>query len=158
MYSYYYNLFITFKKFSIKTTHSGSEVSFSRSGDSPDGVAVLEQAIRLYPDIAHLTVTCNSEARMIASCEDALRSCVIVLDDLVNDRGLAMTMSETVLGLRYGPMAALDRQTLFICFLSEERRKTLYARDIRSELGKKGNTGERLVVAPASKERARALL
>jgi tagatose-6-phosphate ketose/aldose isomerase len=47
-------------------------------------------------------------------------------------------MSEAVLGLRYGPMAALDRQTLFICCLSEERRKTLYARDIRSELGERG--------------------
>jgi tagatose-6-phosphate ketose/aldose isomerase len=212
-------------------------ISFSRSGDSPEGVAVLEQAIRLYPDIAHLVVTCNSEARMTASCEGALRSCVIVLDDLVNDRGLAMTssftnmvvmgqclahawsieeysmimdrlvqagrdllvsaaakaeglasrgfsrvcmvgsgslvsvaeesalkvlemtagqvktMSETVLGLRHGPMAALDRQTLFICFVSEERRKTLYARDLLSELGEKGITGERLVVGPASKEK-----
>jgi tagatose-6-phosphate ketose/aldose isomerase len=211
-------------------------ISFSRSGDSPEGVAVLEQAVRFYPDIAHLVITCNSEARMIASCEGALNSCVVVLDDLVNDRGLAMTssftnmvvmgqclahawsieeyslvmdrlvragrdlligaaekaeglasrsysrvcmvgsgalssvakesalkvlemtagqvktMSETILGLRHGPMAALDRETLFICFVSEERRKALYARDLLCELGEKGITGERLVVGPASKE------
>jgi tagatose-6-phosphate ketose/aldose isomerase len=30
-------------------------ISFSRSGDSPEGVAVLEQAIQLYPEVAHLS-------------------------------------------------------------------------------------------------------
>ena len=36
-------------------------ISFSRSGESSEGVAVLEQALRQYPDqIRHLIVTCNA--------------------------------------------------------------------------------------------------
>lgn len=70
-------------------------ISFSRSGDSPEGVAVLEQAIRLYPEISHLVVTCNSDGQMIKVCEGAAGSCVVVLDDAVNDRNLAMTSSFT---------------------------------------------------------------
>ena len=53
-------------------------ISFSRSGDSPEGVALIEQAIRLYPEIAHLVVTCNAHARMIPVVGAAAQSCVIV--------------------------------------------------------------------------------
>jgi tagatose-6-phosphate ketose/aldose isomerase len=211
-------------------------ISFSRSGDSPEGVAVLERAIQLYPEIAHLIITCNANARMIAVCKDFARSCVVVLDAAVNDRSLAMTssftnmvvmgqclahawsieeyqpilhrlvhagqklllggaeeaervasrgfsriclvgsgslfsvakesalkvlemtagrvktMSETVLGLRHGPMAALDGQTLFVCFVSQDKRRALYARDLLREVGEKGITAERIVVGPASEE------
>ncbi len=211
-------------------------ISFSRSGDSPEGVAVLERAIQLYPEIAHLIITCNADARMIVACEDAVHSCVVVLDAAVNDRSLAMTssftnmvvmgqclahawsieeyqsildrlvragrqllvsgadeaerlasrgfsriclvgigslfsvakesalkvlemtagqvktMSETVLGLRHGPMAALDEQTLFVCFVSQDRRRMLYARDLLREIGEKGITAERVAVGPASEE------
>ena len=34
-------------------------ISFSRSGDSSEGVAVLETALKMYPEIKHLIVTCN---------------------------------------------------------------------------------------------------
>jgi len=209
-------------------------ISFSRSGDSPEGVAVLEQAIQLYPEVAHLVVTCNSKARMTEVCETSKRACVVVLDDAVNDRSLAMTssftnmvvmgqclanawsiaeyagvlkrlvhagehmlvraadeaerlaargytrvcfigggalasvakesalkvlemtagqvqaMSETVLGLRHGPMAALDTQTLFVCFVSGEERRAKYASDLLSEIGEKGIVGERVAVGTAA--------
>jgi tagatose-6-phosphate ketose/aldose isomerase len=209
-------------------------ISFSRSGDSPEGVAVLEQAIDRYPEIAHLVVTCNAEARMIAISERATNSCVVVLDDAVNDRSLAMTssftnmvvmgqclahawsieeyagvmdrlaaagraflvsaaeeaeriaskgysrvclvgsgsftgvakeaalkvleltaghvktMSETVLGLRHGPMAALDAETLFICFVSLDARRAHYAMDLLREVGEKGVVAGRIAVGPAS--------
>jgi D-galactosamine 6-phosphate deaminase/isomerase len=209
-------------------------ISFSRSGDSPEAVAVVERAIRLHPGIAHLVVTCNAEARLITVCKEAAQSCVVVLDDAVNDRSLAMTssftnmvlmgqclahawsieeysaiaerlvragrdlmpraekeaeriaslglsrlcvvgtgslaavakesalkvlemtagqlktMSETVLGLRHGPMAALDDQTLFLCFVSGEERRSKYARDLLREVGEKGVSAERIAVGPAS--------
>ena len=215
-------------------------ISFSRSGDSPEGVAVLEQAIERYPNIAHLVVTCNAKAQMISVCRGAAQAYSIVLDDAVNDRGLAMTssftnmivmgqclahawsieeyavlnahlvdagrdllqlaadqaqraasldfnrvcfvgsgslasvakesalkvlemtagqiktMSETVLGLRHGPMAALDTRTLFVCFVSEENRRRLYALDLLSEIGSKGITCERIVIGPASAAREMA--
>jgi tagatose-6-phosphate ketose/aldose isomerase len=70
-------------------------ISFSRSGDSPEGVAVMEQAIQQYPMISQPVVTCNAQARMIAICKKAEQSCVVVLDDAVNDRSLAMTSSFT---------------------------------------------------------------
>jgi tagatose-6-phosphate ketose/aldose isomerase len=209
-------------------------ISFSRSGDSPEGVAVLEQAIDRYPEIAHLVVTCNAEARMIAVSKRAANSCVVVLDDAVNDRSLAMTssftnmvvmgqclahawsideyagvmdrlaaagraflvsaaeeaeriaakgysrvclvgsgsftgvakeaalkvleltagqvktMSETVLGLRHGPMAALDAETLFICFVSQDARRAHYAMDLLREVGEKGVVAARIAVGPSS--------
>ncbi len=209
-------------------------ISFSRSGDSPEAVAVVEQAIKLYPGIAHIVVTCNAQARLIAICEEAAHACVIVLDDAVNDRSLAMTssftnmvlmgqclahawsieeysailerlvragrkfmplaeteaerlsslrrsrvcmvgtgslasvakesalkvlemtagqvktMSETVLGLRHGPMAALDAETLFVCFVSGEERRANYAADLLREVGEKGITAERIAIGPRS--------
>ncbi len=209
-------------------------ISFSRSGDSPEGVAVLEQAIQLYPEVAHLVVTCNVKARMAEVCKASERACVVVLDDVVNDRSLAMTssftnmvvmgqclanawsideytgvveqlvragehmltraaeeaeriaargytrvcfigggalasvakesalkvlemtagqvqaMSETVLGLRHGPMAALDTQTLFVCFVSGDERRARYASDLLREIGEKGIVGERIAVGTAA--------
>jgi len=212
-------------------------VSFSRSGDSPEGVAVLEQALKRYPSvISHIVVTCNAEARMVALCEGVANAAVIVLDDAVNDRSLAMTssftnmiimgqclanawavesyrpllevlalagedllcvaaqraediakrdfaricfvgggpfasvakesalkvlemtagriktMSETVLGLRHGPMAALDKETLFVCFVHGDRRKAQYARDLLKEIGQKNVVAECIVVGPLSLE------
>jgi tagatose-6-phosphate ketose/aldose isomerase len=209
-------------------------ISFSRSGDSPEGVAVLEQAIQLYPEVAHLVVTCNAKARMTEVCKASKRSCVVVLDDAVNDRSLAMTssftnmvvmgqclanawsieeyagvlgqlvkagehmltraadeaeriaarnfsrvcfigggalasvakesalkvlemtagqvqaMSQTVLGLRHGPMAALDTETLFVCFVSGDERRARYACDLLREIGEKGIVGERVAVGMAA--------
>ncbi|MGA9308428.1 MAG: tagatose-6-phosphate ketose isomerase [Candidatus Sulfotelmatobacter sp.] len=205
-------------------------ISFSRSGDSPEGVAVLENARKNHPEIHHLVVSCNAKGRMIRENADDPRVLGICLDDAVNDRGLAMTssfsnmvvfgqclahvndvgtyegvlsqlveagrdflpraadcasalakdaytkacfvgsgalravakesalklleltagktltMSESVLGLRHGPMAALDQGTLFVCFLSSSRRVQPYERDLLDEIGKKRLVGCRVVV------------
>lgn len=214
-------------------------ISFSRSGDSPEGVAVIQQAMERYPEIAHLVVTCNRQAQMIALSRQHARSCDVVLDDAVNDRSLAMTssftnmvlmgqclahawsleaylpvfrqlqsaaadvlvsggvlaeklaaenlprvclvgigalhavakeaglkvlemsagqvktMAETTLGLRHGPMAALDKETLFISFVSGDARCQGYALDVLEEVGRKQVVAKRIAVGPAS---ARAAL
>ncbi|MGC2172271.1 MAG: SIS domain-containing protein [Candidatus Sulfotelmatobacter sp.] len=206
-------------------------ISFSRSGDSPEGVAVLESARRNHADIHHIIVSCNVNGRMIRESAGDPRVLGICLDDAVNDRGLAMTssfsnmvifgqclahtndparyeevllrmveagrdflprasdcaaglakedytkacfvgsgplravskecalkllemtagktltMSESVLGLRHGPMAALDQSTLFVCFLSSDRRIQQYERDLLEEVGKKQLVRSRIVVA-----------
>jgi tagatose-6-phosphate ketose/aldose isomerase len=62
--------------------------------------------------------------------------------------GQIKTMSETVLGLRHGPMAALDKQTLFLCFVSGEKRRAKYASDLLCEIGEKGIVAERIAVGP----------
>jgi tagatose-6-phosphate ketose/aldose isomerase len=208
-------------------------ISFSRSGDSPEGVAVLEQALQSHPNVSHLVVTCNVNARMAQLCRGVQRACVIVLDDAVNDRSLAMTssftnlivmgqclayartlddykplfeqlvlagedllqiapqkaeaiaahnvpricfvgtgplasvaresalkvlemtagqvktLSETILGLRHGPMAALDNQALFVCFVPGDPRRAQYAKDLLCEVGQKQIAVQRIAVGPA---------
>jgi tagatose-6-phosphate ketose/aldose isomerase len=68
-------------------------ISFSRSGDSSEGVAVIERAVKECPQVHHLVITCNAAARMLQVLEQAPRSFSIVLDDATNDRSLAMTSS-----------------------------------------------------------------
>jgi tagatose-6-phosphate ketose/aldose isomerase len=205
-------------------------VSFSRSGDSPEGVAVLQNACRKRPDIHHLVVSCNANGKMIFDNAGKPQVLSICLDDAVNDRGLAMTssfsnmvvfgqclahaddpgkyekiltqlvqagksllpiaadcaaalanepytkacfvgsgplravaresalklleltagkvltMSESALGLRHGPMAALDQDTLFVCFLSDDQRVQQYERDLLEEIGNKRLVRSRVVV------------
>lgn len=217
-------------------------VSFSRSGNSPEGVSILEQSIARYPEIAHLVVTCNSDARMIPMCEQHPLGCVVVLDDRVNDRGLAMTssftnmvvlgqclahawsldeyepvlqqlclgaqalldsgyavaqeiasrryprmclvgigplaavakesalkvlemsagrvktISETTLGLRHGPMASLDLETILICFLSTDSHRRRYGEDLLREIGQKQITADRLAVGSSSAKKSIAPL
>ncbi len=71
-------------------------ISFSRSGDSPEGVAVLERALERCDAIRHIVVTCNQNGKMAQLCaRHSERALTVVLDDAVNDRGLAMTSSFT---------------------------------------------------------------
>jgi len=206
-------------------------VSFSRSGDSAEGVAVLQAAWRKRPDIHHLVISCNAKGRMVGESARKSQVLSVCLDDAVNDRGLAMTssfsnmvvfgqclahaaepakyepilmqlvqsansllpiaadcaaalakepytkacfvgsgplravaresalkvlelsagkvltMSESALGLRHGPMAALDQDTLLVCFLSSDQRVREYERDLLEEIGNKRLVKRRVVVA-----------
>lgn len=70
-------------------------ISFSRSGDSPEGVAVLAQALELHPNVRHLVVSCNKNGRMVELALADKNSFAMLLDDAVNDRSLAMTSSFT---------------------------------------------------------------
>jgi tagatose-6-phosphate ketose/aldose isomerase len=217
-------------------------VSFSRSGESSEGLAVLEAALEKYPNVRHLLVTCNASGQMAAVCEKVPeRAFVLALDDSANDRGLAMTssftnmvvaghciahaftpadydeqfsllrsagersldcaqeiaatiaqedftkacfvgsgvlravaresalkvleltagkiqaMSESALGLRHGPMSALDGNTLFVSFLSRDRRRRSYELDLLEEVHTKRLGKLRVVVTPASTERLDAI-
>lgn len=212
-------------------------ISFSRSGDSSEGLAVLEAAIERYPKIRHLLVTCNEKGRMAGVCAKAAdRAIVLALDERVHDRGLAMTssytnmvvaghclahahsldayqetvsalaaageqflaraqeaatgiaqesfskacfvgsgalraaaqesalklleltagkiqtMSESTLGLRHGPMSALDGNTVFVTFLSQDLRRRNYELDLLAEIHRKRLGKLRVVVTPNSTE------
>lgn len=71
-------------------------ISFSRSGDSPEGVALLEKALERGRQIRHLVITCNQHGAMAQLCaRHADRAFALVLADSVNDRALAMTSSFT---------------------------------------------------------------
>jgi tagatose-6-phosphate ketose/aldose isomerase len=70
-------------------------ISFSRSGDSPEGVTVLEQALSSSPNVGHLVVSCNKNGRMVQLAQQSEHCFAMLLDDSVNDRSLAMTSSFT---------------------------------------------------------------
>jgi tagatose-6-phosphate ketose/aldose isomerase len=57
-------------------------------------VAVLERALERNREIHHLVLTCNAQGAMAQLCANYPdRAFALVLDDAVNDRGLAMTSS-----------------------------------------------------------------
>ena len=208
-------------------------ISFSRSGDSPEGVAVLERTLETCPNVRHVVVTCNQSGAMAQRCAAASdRALALILDDAVNDRGLAMTnsftnmlvagqclahfrdlaqyeeilgtmvdlatkflitaaeaaasltcqqysiasftgtgplravatecalkmleltsgrvrtMSESTLGLRHGPMSALDDNALVVQFISGEPKRRKYEIDLLQELCAKKLGKQRLAVTP----------
>jgi tagatose-6-phosphate ketose/aldose isomerase len=193
-------------------------ISFSRSGDSPEGVAVLEQALSSLPQVRHLVVSCNQSGQMAKLAQENQSCLAVLLDDSVNDRSLAMTSSftnmvlfgqllahlwdaenfeetlnfmsqaadyllnegaelasslahqkysracfvgagalgavsresalkmleltsggvltmyETTLGLRHGPMSALNMETLFTAYLSADAKRRRYDSDLLKEI------------------------
>ena len=205
-------------------------ISFSRSGDSAEGVAVLEKARERYPNIHHVVISCNPNGRMLKTSTGDPNTLGICMIDEANDRGLAMTssfsnmvifgqcmahiknvgeyegvlrklvaagksllpraadcaasvakqgytkacfvgsgplrevakesalkvlemtagktltMTESALGLRHGPMAALDDQSLLVCFLSGDKSAQGYERDLLREIGAKKIARRRVVV------------
>lgn len=207
-------------------------ISLSRSGESPEAIAVLERARQMYPNIPHILVTCNAESRMANLFRDDKRFFPIVLDPSVNDRGLALTSSvtsmlitlqslaninslesyaETVdkistcaedfipraaalaeeiskqdcyracflgdgtlnavareaslkvleltagrvmtlpqshLGLRHGPMSALDSNTVVVSYISSDQRRRKYERDLLLELDRKELGLTRVAIIP----------
>lgn len=207
-------------------------ISFSRSGESSEGVAVLEAALKLRPEIQHLIVSCNragSMARMVSEHRNIYQ---VILDDEVNDRGLAMTssfsnmvvagqclahirdlagyeptlkalidaarkflpaaaefadkavtdgfkkicflgtgalqgvavesalkvleltagrivsFSETFLGVRHGPLSAIDNETLVVGFVSGEPTSRSYELDLLEEVYEKKLANRIVVIAP----------
>lgn len=89
-------------------------ISFSRSGESPEGVALLERALRERQDIQHLVITCNQQGQMEQLCQGHPdRALALVLDEAVNDRGLAMTSSFSNMLLAGQCVAQLDDLSQF---------------------------------------------
>jgi len=105
-------------------------ISFSRSGDSPEGVAVLEQALATSPKVRHIVVSCNKNGRMVELARQSKSCFAILLDDAVNDRSLAMTSSFTNMVLfgqqlahlwdRGFSEAILDRMTIAAEYVLDE--------------------------------------
>ena len=207
-------------------------ISFSRSGDSSEGVSVLEAALKQRPEIQHIIVSCNREGRMARTVSERNNICQVILDDEVNDRGLAMTssfsnmvvagqclahvqdlaaygatlmdliaaarqflpaaaefaersvtdgftkicflgtgalhgvavesalkvleltdgkivtFSETFLGVRHGPLSAIDDETLVVGFVSGDRKRRSYELDLLEEVRAKKLAKGIVMIAP----------
>jgi len=84
-------------------------ISFSRSGDSPEGVALLQRALDQAPAIHHIVITCNQRGQMAQLCARYPQQAIaVVLGEAVNDRGLAMTSSFTNMLLAGQCLAHID--------------------------------------------------
>jgi tagatose-6-phosphate ketose/aldose isomerase len=216
-------------------------ISFSRSGESSEAVAVVETALSSYPEIRHLIITCNKNGRLVEQFGNHPGVLCIVLDDAVNDRGLAMTssfsnmvvagqclahykdptrygpvlndmlllgekflgpaaetatqlatehyskicflgtgslnavaqesalkvleltagnvytMSESYLGIRHGPLSAIDNETLIVGFLSGDPRRKAYELDLLEEIRAKNLGRKRLVICLDDEDRVNDL-
>lgn len=86
-------------------------VSFARSGESPEGNAVVALAERLRPGLVkQLAITCNKSgalARLVAELGE--RGFALLLPEESNDASLAMTSSFTSLCLAGASLAYLNR-------------------------------------------------
>ena len=105
-------------------------ISFSRSGESPEGVALIETALALRPEIHHVIVCCNADGLMTRTVSESGNVCRIILNDEVNDRGLAMTSSFSnmvVAGQCLAHVQDLDSYRLTLEALTVAARKFLPA-------------------------------
>lgn len=207
-------------------------ISFSRSGDSPEAVAVVQSALELFPLVRHILITCNRQSRLAREFGTHPSVLLLALSDKVNDRGLAMTSSfsnmvvagqclahlhsqeryrdalwrirtaargfigpcadlaadlaeqnfskacflgtgslkaaaresalkaveltagrvqtfwESYLGLRHGPLSAVDARTLVVGFISADQCARSYELDLLAELREKRLPGRIVTVCP----------
>ena len=216
-------------------------VSFSRSGRSPESVLALERMLARSPSMPQLIVTCDAEGTMAGELSEHPNAFRVLLDDAVNDRGLAMTSSysnmviaglslahwndlarfeeillavatawkrlatvadalaeqlanrefskvyflgsgalngvaresalklleltagrvtsasESFLGVRHGPLSALDGKALVVALVSSDPRVRRYELDVLREVKKKGLACETVVIAQNADHELRKL-
>lgn len=211
-------------------------ISFSRSGESSEGVAVIQAALEKYPEIQHLLITCNGDGRMARDFTERANVFCLTLDPRTNDHGLAMTSSfssmivagqclahlndlanykltlanltnagerflgdaataaerlaatnfaqvcflgtgplgavatesalkvleltgggvktlaESYLGIRHGPLSAINEDTLVVGYLSNDERRRSYERDLLTEIKDKHLTKHLLAVSAIAED------
>ncbi len=77
----------------------GLLVSVARSGDSPESGAAVSLVRDAEPQMRQLAITCNAAGHLATAYRDDDRVRVMLLDDRVNDRSVAMTSSVTNMAL-----------------------------------------------------------
>jgi len=101
-------------------------VSFARSGDSPESVAVYDLANKLVDDISHIFITCNSKGKLAKMSEENENALLLLMPDKSNDLGFAMTSSFTCMTI--AASLIFDMENL------EENKKQIYE---MSDIGKR---------------------
>ncbi len=101
-----------------------------------------KQAEEIARSAPHRICVLGSRELYPAACEASLKV-------LEMTAGGTMTIAETFLGLRHGPMAFLRPDTLVLCFFSSDPRRVRYESDLVGELRRKG-LGRIIGIAPPS--------
>jgi tagatose-6-phosphate ketose/aldose isomerase len=63
--------------------------------------------------------------------------------------GRVISFAESFLGLRHGPLSAIDSETLIVGFLSGDSRRRAFELDLLQEISEKNLTAKSLLVMPA---------
>lgn len=74
-------------------------VSFARSGNSPESLAVVDIAESYVKEVYHLVITCNANGKLARKVETLQNGCSIILPPETEDEALAMTGSFTSMTL-----------------------------------------------------------
>jgi tagatose-6-phosphate ketose/aldose isomerase len=96
-------------------------VSFARSGDSPESVAVFELAEKLTNEVYHLVITCSKEGKLAKMAANTKNAFVFLLPEETNDKALAMTSSftsMTLAGLLISDINNIDKNVASVKKLS----------------------------------------
>jgi tagatose-6-phosphate ketose/aldose isomerase len=118
-----------FRRSAARLAGAARALLLEHAGD----VAAL--ARRTYPAVVYLA----SGGRLGAAHESALKM-------LESNGGRVVTLTDTFLGLRHGPMAAVREDSLVVAFLSSDPVVRAYERDVLMELRRKGLGRWRLLV------------
>jgi tagatose-6-phosphate ketose/aldose isomerase len=128
----------------VRPAESALCISFSRSGDSSEGVAVMEEMMHRFGRVAHLVITCNADGAMAKLAQGRAGAYALVLDPATNDRGLAMTSSFSnmvVAGQALGYLDHLDEYATSLQQLTASAQSLLpRAADAAAKLAKSGFT------------------
>jgi tagatose-6-phosphate ketose/aldose isomerase len=126
----------------VRPEESALCISFSRSGDSSEGVAVMEEMMHRFGGVAHLVITCNADGAMAKLAQGRAGAYALVLDPVTNDRGLAMTSSFSnmvVAGQALGYLEHLDEYETSLQQLTASAQSLLpRAADAAAKLAKSG--------------------
>jgi len=91
-------------------------VSFARSGNSPESVAVVELGKQLVNDLYQLTITCAAEGKLAQNAHGDERNLLLLQPPRSNDKGFAMTSSFTCMMLMtllvFDPLSDTDKEAL----------------------------------------------
>ncbi len=101
---------------------------------SATGEDVLYDCFERLPEVARLPFH-RAFYLADASAFGAARESALKMTEMT--AGRVMTASETYLGLRHGPMSAVDANTLVVCFLSSDPVRRAYEEDLIEELNAK---------------------
>ena len=103
-------------------------ISFSRSGDSSEAIAAIQAALDHRPDVRHLIISCNQNGRLLRDFAANPHIHSLVLDDAVNDRGLAMTSSFTnmlIAGQCLANLESLSEYELSLGIASQSAKRVM---------------------------------
>lgn len=85
-------------------------VSFARSGNSPESVATVNLANKLVKNIKHLIISCAPEGKLAINSRKDHNSFLMLMPELSNDQGFAMTGSFSCMTL--AALLTFDRKNI----------------------------------------------